>query len=259
MIRVAGLHVPMIVVALFWVVAGWSDDASAQDPGSIEAQQTRPEAPEEMARDPQAERAPPVTNPLTPLAPAARGSPRETLESFLSFSNAASNALIAAFYDEETRTGDLLFDTDEVRALKRDAMENLGRAMSTMDLSAIPPANRRTVGINSVLLLQEILDRIPLPDLEAVPDADDLADGAAVNGWTLPGTQIQMVRSETLSGEPRFLFSPETISELPRYYNVVRDLPPISGGDLDFYQHFVSAPGLSMPIQLYRYVLDLPP
>lgn len=194
----------------------------------------------------------------TPLTPAPTGSPRET---FVSFRNASDNAtaeLIAAFYEATGTEGGLLFDSAEVRALKRQAIANLMQAVSTMDLSQIAPTNRRTVGIDSVLLLEEIFARIPLPDPQDIPDAAAVDDGAAVRGWTIPGTQIQMIRSETLSGEPRYLFSPDTLAQLPRYYAAVRYLPRKGNSQVDFYQHFVSAPGLSMPVQLYRYVLDLP-
>lgn len=196
--------------------------------------------------------------PRSPLSPAPTGSPRETLESFRTLSSDAASDLIEAFFEAGDEDGWLLFDAERVRTLKAHAINNLSRAMSTMDLSAVPPTNRRTVGINSVLLLEEILARIPLPASSTVPNAKDVEAGAAVNGWTIPSTQIQMIRSETLSGASRYLFSPDTVAQLPHYYALVRDLPRHSDRQIDFYQHFVSAPGLSMPVHMYRYILDLP-
>ena len=248
--------------------------AAAQDTGSpAEAQDAGnpAQAPEtvrpDQAPDPRAaggaETAPgPVITPgsitdNSPLAPAPTGSPRQTLQSFRALSRAAATELIAAL-DESDDTGSILADTAEVRALKRSAINNLTRSMSTMDLSEVAPANRRTVGINAVLLLEEILDRVPVPEPDAIPDAAAVDDGAAVHGWTIPGTQIQMIRSETLSGDPRYLFSPETVRRLPAFYEAVRTLPRRTADQVDFYQHFVSGPGLSMPIQLYRYIVDLP-
>lgn len=243
----------LVATVLFLAACvGAQSTAVAQEAPNADGEQ--PTAVAQLATEAQSARAP-----RSPLAPAATGSPRQTLESFRHYSLEAASKLSGAFYDEESRAGGYFFDTAEVRTLKRDAVENLRRAMSTMDLSKIPPANRRTVGINSVLLLREILDRIPLPEADDVPDTNAVEDGMAKNGWTIPGTQIQMVRSETLSGDPRYLFSPDTVAQLPNYYNIVEDIAPRSGADMDFYQHFVSAPGLSMPIQLYRYILDLPP
>ncbi|GAB5373744.1 MAG: hypothetical protein AcusKO_02060 [Acuticoccus sp.] len=194
----------------------------------------------------------------SPLAPASTGSPRETLANFRRLSSAAADDLVAAYYQSGDAAGSLLFDTDEVRALKREAVNNLMRAASTLDLSSIAPANRRTVGINAVLLLEEILSRIPLPDPDTVPDRAGVESGEAERGWTIPGTEIRMLRAENLSGDPSYRFAPETVQRLPAFYEAVRSMPRRTASQVDFYQHFVSAPGLSMPIQLYRYVLDLP-
>lgn len=194
----------------------------------------------------------------SPLSPAPTSSPRETLQSFRLLAGAATSDLVAAFQHADNAESSLWVESDNVRRLKRDAIENLRRATSTMDLSRIAPANQRTVGINSVFLLQETLKRVPLPDPQSIPDVADVETGAAANGWAIPGTEIQMTRFESLSGGPRYLFSPETIARLPEFYDAVRDLPRQSATQMDFYQHFVSAPGLSMPIQLYNYILDLP-
>ncbi|UOM32573.1 mechanosensitive ion channel family protein [Acuticoccus sp. I52.16.1] len=241
-----------IVVASFAVIlagAARAQDAGAQDASASDAIPAAAASPLSVS----------LAATDSPLSPAPTGSPRQTLESFRVLSNAAAADLVAAFYESGDHEGSLLFDSEETAAYKRSAINNLTRAMSTMDLSAIAPTNRRTVGINSVLLLEEILDRIPLPEPGAVPDAAAVDDGAALHGWTIPGTQIQMIRSETLSGDARFLFSPETVRQLPNFYELVRTMPRMTEGQVDFYRHFVSAPGLSMPIQLYRYVLDLPP
>lgn len=195
---------------------------------------------------------------ISPLAPAPTGSPYDTYRSFRTYSEAATADLVAAFYESDEADTGLLFESDEVRRLKYEALANLRKAITTLDLSDVAPANRRTVGINAVLLLEEIFARIPLPDAATIPDSEDVGVGAAARGWTLPGTQIQMIRSETLSGGPRYLFSPETVAQLPRYYEAVRTLPRQGDSEIDFYQHFVSAPGLSMPVQLYRFILDLP-
>lgn len=192
----------------------------------------------------------------SPLSPAPTGSPRQTFQSFRSLAQGAADALMAAF--DASEQDNSLFDTAEVRGLKREAMTLLNRAASTLDLSSIPPANRRTVGISAVLQLEEIMDRIKLPNVADIPGEAAVEAGAAPTGWTLPGTEIRMTRVETPSGEQRFVFSTETVQRLPAFYALVKDLPRQSPEAIDFYQHFVSAPGLSMPIEVYRYVLQLP-
>jgi len=197
-----------------------------------------------------------VNRAASPLAPAPTASPRQTFESFRSLAQGAADTLMAAFAASEK--DDSLFDSAEVRALKRKAMLLLTRAASTLDLSAVPPANRRTVGISAVLQLEEVMDRITLPAPADIPDVGDVEAGAVPGGWTLPGTEIRMSPIESSSGEKRFLFSTETVSRLPAFYALVRDLPRHSPEKIDFYEHFVSAPGLSMPVEMYRYVLNFP-
>ncbi|WP_169738523.1 mechanosensitive ion channel family protein [Afifella pfennigii] len=193
----------------------------------------------------------------SPLAPAPTTSPRQTFQSFRALTQQASDFLMEAI--ETSAQNDAILDTPELRTLKAAAVESLDKAASTLDLSGIAPASRRTVGISSALLLDEIMDRIPLPEIDEIPDEADIDAGAAPNGWTLPGTEIRMARIEGPDGEPRFVFSAETISHLAQFYSQVRALPRHSDDRIDFYQSFVVGPGLSMPIELYRYVLELPP
>ncbi|WMS42550.1 mechanosensitive ion channel family protein [Acuticoccus sp. MNP-M23] len=194
---------------------------------------------------------------ISPLSPAPVSSPRQTFVSFRSLAQGAADSLMAAF--DVSADNDAIFDTPEVLELKDQALDRLARATTTLDLSQVPPATRRTVGVNSVLLLEEVMDRIVLPDLASIPGSAEVAEGAAATGWTVPGTQIRMVRSESPSGEPEFRFSPSTLQALPEYYALVQDSPRLSADAIDFYQHFVTGPGLSTPIELYRYVLQLPP
>ena len=192
----------------------------------------------------------------SPLAPAAINSPRETMESLRVLVQGATGAMSDAFMLAKDDSSFL--DTPAILALKAKAIEALTRASSTLDLSNVPPATRRTTGLDSVLLLEEIFKRIPMPDLENIPDEAAVDAGEAPNGWTVPGTEIRMARLEGPDGEPQFLFSGETVRRLPSFYSRVRDLPTTVPEAIDYYQHFVMLPGLSTPIWLYQYVLDLP-
>ena len=193
---------------------------------------------------------------VSPLAPLPSASPRQTFQSFRQLAGRAEESLLDAI--DLAAKNDAIFDTDEVRALKARALEELTRAASTLDLSEVAPASRRTVAISSVLLLKEILDRIPNPALEDIPGKEAVSAGKVANGWTIPGTEIRMTALEGPGGTPRFLFSAETITRLPEFYSRIRDLPRRSDSSMDFYQDFVLGPGLSMPVEFYRYVLELP-
>lgn len=192
----------------------------------------------------------------TPLAPAPTASPQQTFASFRILAQRAANTLMDAI--ERSANNDAVLDTPELHALKQEALDHLAKAASTLDLSGHPPASRRTVGISSVLLLEEIMDRIDLPALDGIPDAGAVEAGAALNGWAIPQTEIRMTRTEGPGGEPCFLFSEETVRRLPEFYARVRDLPRRSTEEIDFYQSFVAGPGLSMPIEFYRHVLGFP-
>lgn len=192
----------------------------------------------------------------SPLAPAPTTSPRQTLTSFRTFVRNSQELLKEAV--ERSVENDAYFDTPELSRLKASALEQLDKAASTLDLSDAPLESRRTLGISAALQLQEIFDRIAMPEPEAIPGEAEVDAGAAPNGWTIPDTQIRMVRLEGADGEPLFLFSSETVHRLSQFYAQVRDLPQRSADGIDFYQSFVVGPGLSMPMELYRHVLELP-
>ena len=82
-----------------------------------------------------------------PLAPPKTSSPRETLESFLVWSKVFHNAMRAPIEDPA------------------EIQDALDRAARCFDLSEIPPTLVSNVGVESVLRLREILDRIPLPEI----------------------------------------------------------------------------------------------
>ena len=106
------------------------------------------------------------------------------------------------------------FSLESTREAEARAQALLDRAVRTLNLSEIPPALRKKVGLERALLLKEVLDRIPLPPFEAIPDAVAMTGGAGetagteqdgeggltaqaeVSRWTVPGTEIAIARVE---------------------------------------------------------------
>ncbi|XWN31809.1 MAG: mechanosensitive ion channel family protein [Devosia sp.] len=212
------------------------------------------------AQTSEAEPAPSVGDAMdlaTPLAPAKTGSPRQTFVNFRNLVRGAARDLDKAFALSED--DDAFFDSPQVQKLKREASAQLYRAATTLDLSAIAPANRGSIGVNAVLLLEEVLDRLPAIDVAQIPDAAAIAAGAAPRGWTVPGTQLRMMRLEAPSGEPRFLFSTDTVARLHADYELIRTFPKSAPDAIDLYKNFVAGPGLVVPTEFYNYILDLPP
>ncbi|SNY93595.1 MscS family membrane protein [Cohaesibacter sp. ES.047] len=192
----------------------------------------------------------------SPLSPLPMASPRQTLTSFLSLSKDAENYLLEAI--DTASSNDAFFDTPKVKGLKRAAILKMKKAASTLDLSFVAPENRQTLGINSVLLLKEVLERITVPPMDQVPGAEGTGDGGGQADWTLPGTEIRIVNNPTANGYPHFVFSEDTVQRLPEFYELVKALPQQTGSSVDFYKSFVLGPGLLLPVEMYRYIMQLP-
>lgn len=192
-----------------------------------------------------------------PLAPVPQASPRETFESFRVLTRSAETALLRAI--ALARGNHAIFDTAEMTRLRQKAMDDLVKASSLLDLRAVPPANRRSVGVSSVLLLEETFDRIDLPAAQDVPGRDAVAKGVLTHGWVLPGTELRIAPVQGADGRTRFFFSKGTVARLAEFYDRVRQLPRRDASRIDFYRSFILGPGFSMPIAVYRYVLRLPP
>ena len=143
-----------------------------------------------------------------PLEPPDRSSPRATLTTFL-------DSIDRAW--ELYSTGDPGF-----REAFRDARECL-------DLSEIPPLVSREVSAETALVLKEVLDRIELPPMEAVPD-EAAAEQLALTRWTLPHTEIQLVLMDDGDKQGLWVFSKETVRRGEEFYNRVRHLPYRPGG-----------------------------
>ena len=86
----------------------------------------------------------------------------------------------------------------------------------------------RAKAVRNGILLVEVLSRIELPPYEAIPgDAEVKAEG--LTSWSVPGTDIQLVQATKGSRKGEFLFSAQTIAELPEMYELVKDLPVTPG------------------------------
>ena len=159
-----------------------------------------------------------------PLKPPDRSSPRAALKTFLDTMDA-----VGVFLADEYRPA-------PSRA-KFNHMVEVGEiAVEGLDLSALPPAVRVKGGRAAALSLYEVLNRIKLPPLDQIPDADQLAAhaGGGAPRWVVPNTEIAFVRvgSGPRSGE--FLFSADTVARAEKSFERVRDLPyrrpvPVAG------------------------------
>jgi MscS family membrane protein len=101
-------------------------------------------------------------------------------------------------------------------------MQKLG---SLFDLSDIPPASRRDAGRDAIVFLVDVLRRIDVPQLEAIPGGDQFPDLTKPASWTIPGTEITI--SRVLSGPKagKFAFDKDTVARAGEFYTLVKNLP----------------------------------
>ena len=157
------------------------------------------------------------------LEPLDTSSPRATMESFLRLTEEFSRR-----YSEYR---------DSPSPATQEAFFQLGdRPTDILNLSRVPPTAQREVGIETFLLLWEVIARVALPNLEEIPAAStDQKNGekANISRWRIPGTEITIARVEEGPQAGKFLFNPETVEQARRLYQRVRDLPYLRPVPLD--------------------------
>ena len=127
------------------------------------------------------------------------------------------------------------------------------RAARCLDLSEVPPTLVARVNLEATVLLKTIFDRISLPDLESIPDADQMKE-QQLTRWRVPNTDITiaMVREGPRSGE--FLFSPSTVDRLDEDYPKIKHLPHKPGGWVGFYTLYTEVSGRFIPDKVVHHL-----
>ncbi len=142
-----------------------------------------------------------------------------------------------------------------------DAARYQQAAQRALDLSELPPATARESAGRLTIQLKEVLDRIQLPPLESIPDAQAMAK-AEFKRWAIPDTDIWIQRIETGPRAGEYLFTPETLSRLPEFYARVKDLPYKPGASVGWYDLSTYSPtGLAYVLARIvptRWLVDTP-
>ncbi len=197
------------------------------------------------------------------LRPLEAASPRALLQQFLASVNAVSALITEAQAGLRSRPPSLT--RAQAVELDRRAGILMDRAVATLDLSAVSDALREDVGVETAMLLKEILDRAPLPPIESVPGARTVTllrqAGKGPIRWRFPNTEIEIV--ELLEGPQagEFRFSADTVARADEFYARVRDLPYRGSGrgagaraeydspevSRGLHDYYVSTPGHLVP------------
>jgi MscS family membrane protein len=151
---------------------------------------------------------------VQPLKPLDRSSPRAALKTFLD-----SGDKLGAFLGNE-------YLESPSRAGFHQAIVLSDIVLRGLDLSEIPLAARERTGRAAAVALYGVLNRIPLPAREAIPDGTELAaNGTSTIRWVIPDTEIVLESSTDSTGEMKFLFSPETVKRAFEFHEKVKGLP----------------------------------
>ncbi len=160
--------------------------------------------------------APAPAEDASPLAPLDTTSPRGTFLAMRELGQALDAAYAAYLADPSF-------------ALQSEIRGILARTGRLFDLGATPPAARREVGAASFGMLKDILMRLPEVDPAALP-----GDAATAPDRTrLPGTEIEIVRIPDGADRGAFLFSADTVAQLPDFHARVIDRPVLHPGPYD--------------------------
>ncbi|WP_230530841.1 mechanosensitive ion channel family protein [Microvirga roseola] len=189
------------------------------------------------------------------IAPAQTSSPRATLEGFRADVSQATALLMGAYRQNVSEPGVSWSESVSAKVAEADAL--LAKASRSLDLRDIPPVELEHRRLESVLLLQEVLDRVPLPDPSAVPGDGEIA-AKPVPAWNVPGTEIRIIRIADGPRAGEYLFSSETVLRLEDFYRLIRSEPKLSGVPGDFYDFFSQSPGHLLPPKWYSLVEALP-
>ncbi len=95
----------------------------------------------------------------------------------------------------------------------------------------VPPSVLKEQRKISAIHLKEVLDRIPLPPFEEIPDAEAMRSQKR-DQWSVPGTEIVIALVTEGPRKGQYLFSPDTVARISSFFEEVRHLPyrPDSGG-----------------------------
>ena len=185
-----------------------------------------------------------------PLSPLEHAAPRQTIQTFLTETDAIGELVVEQFWDDPTQE------------VSREIRRRMQKVMQLFDLSQVPPVAREDKGSDALIYLYEVLNRIELPSPEEIPGAEDMSDMAAVAvqegeladqvtgaaksasplpkptpkakggegvaksvSWTIPHTDITLVRVAEGPQTGKFVFSADTVARAAEFYERVRHLP----------------------------------
>jgi MscS family membrane protein len=223
--RWPAIFVPVAVLSVVAVANTATAQEVAEVPDAAAAQEPIAAAPTTMVAQATREH---------PLEPPNTSSPRATLQTFLTEVTAGWHAFLA---DAEAR-------------LRQTNVDHGHRAARCFDLSQVAAAQLEDVSMETVILLFDVLNRIEIPPLEEVPDADQVMR-ESLTRWVIPHTSIAigLIDSGPRAGE--WLFTTDVVERAREFYEVTRHLSAREDAVVeDGFTLYIAARGWMIPVGL---------
>lgn len=178
---------------------------------------------------------------ISPLAPPDTSSPRATMESF----HANTEIAFRGLYEGR----------DKMRPFEWEAQ---ARAVACLDTSELPPVRAGRLAVEVVLMLNDLLGRVPIPTYEEIPDRLAMAElpPDMPRDWRIPGTVIEISRMTEGPRAGQYLFSAETVARVREFYLLAQNMPYKTGAMDGFYERYTREPGPWIPVTWTRALPD---
>ncbi len=194
-----------------------------------------------------------IANPVanSPLAPPDTSSPQATLRSFVENADQSYQIFMAGLnqYLKEPGLLPSALVRDQVQQATEMVLDKVG---DCLDLSKIPQRLKEDTELESTLLLKEILDRIEVPPYAEIPDTEFVRSDTEYKKWRIPNTKIEIVKVDSGPQGGEFLFSPNTVANLEKFYEKVKNLPYKPGATEGFYQIHIEVPLTLVAFKLFH-------
>jgi MscS family membrane protein len=146
-----------------------------------------------------------------PLLAIDTSSPQATIRSFQQITDAVETAAI----EMQSAPGP---------AKQAEVERLMQKALSTLDLSQVPPTARRDVGGDAIVFLVDVMRRIEVPSLEAIPNSSAFPDQEKPASWTVPGSEITISRLSQGPKKGSFLFDADTVARAGEFHSLTKHL-----------------------------------
>ena len=177
---------------------------------------------------------------ISPLEPADTSSPRATAKAFRENFDRA----FRGYY--RIRDPKLMDRAAQLRVLR------------TLDSSKLAPAQARRLAMEAAILLNEVLDKVPLPSYEEIPDAEAMRalPAGEPKVWRVPGTEIAIERIDKGPRKGEYLISSDTVSRAHEFYDRAQNLSYQPGAMENLYRDIISEGGTWIPVQVINWLPD---